>query len=296
MNRFKLTLVVALLQTLLATNGFAQSDEEQAAETAKAKTLLAEAESILDGQRFFRKRFAGFKQVNVPIKKKPIFRHHDAVRGEKGGAIWLIGKKGRPLGVTVLYTFDTQNRWVQSVRSLSTTKAIGAELKQGGTWNPNQPGVKFRPLKDAPTPKASRYLSQAKQQARRFSGHEIIRDGRTALRLLSKELHTYQDKDNGIAFGALFALAHNTNPEVYLLLEIRERDGKRSWEYALAEFTWAEVYVKLDKTEVWSNPLISSSNARNPYYLFNQPKKSGIDPPQNDAIPQRNNQLTSRGQ
>ena len=117
-------------------------------------------------------------------------------------------------------------------------------------------------------------LIQAKQLARRFDGYEDG-GGRIQLRLIPKELHTYKDDRNGIAFGALFAIAHNTNPEVYLMLEIRDRNGKRSWEYALAEFTFATVHVTLDGKEVWDFPGVTSgTRPSDPYYLFFQPKRT----------------------
>ena len=50
----------------------------------------------------------------------------------------------------------------------------------------------------------------------------------------------------------MFLFCQGTDPEVILLLEARQLEGRRAWFYALAPFTDYGLSVTLDGTEVWS--------------------------------------------
>jgi hypothetical protein len=55
--------------------------------------------------------------------------------------------------------------------------------------------------------------------------------------------------------GALFTLVSTagTDPEVLLLIEAREVDGKTRWEYACGRFSDRNLYVQRKDKEVWSS-------------------------------------------
>ena len=225
-------------------------DEEQ----KQRETLSKRAQEIIESARFY--KTVNREEVDVPVRKEPLLRHSDAERGEQGGA-WLVGQQGRPTAVAVMWTKPQSTTWVFDVRSLTPETGIGASV-EGNVWNPKTAGIEFSPLPNASKPSAVPNLrfSQMKQQARRFSGHEVWQGGRHELRLLARELHRYNDPENGIVDGALFSIAHNTNTECYLLIEVQERNGKPEWYYALGRFGFAELHINIDKKEVWSQPQV----------------------------------------
>lgn len=261
---------------VLTSVAFAQSESEDStsADEERMRKLFAESQSIVEACRFYKKENG--KQIEVPLRKNPVFRHLDSTRNEQGGGIWMVGEKGRPMAMTVLYTFPQVPQWVHSVRSLSTSRDIGATLTERRTWAPREAGLKFEKLPGAPRPKTSKSLrfSQMKQQARRFSGHEFWRDARHELRLIARELHRYEDPENGIIDGAVFSIAHNTNTECYLLIEVQEQNDQQDWYYALARFGYAELHIHIDKKEVWQQPLLNTTGPESPYYLFRITRKT----------------------
>ena len=273
-----LILFLFIVSTVAAQPASTSVEADKAGELTKR--LFAESQSIVEAARFY--KMVEGKMVDVPLRKNPVFRHVDASRNEQGGGIWMIGEKGRPLAMTVLYTFPDVPQWVHSLRSFSTSKDMGATLKDGVRWSPNKAGVEFKPIPKAPEPPESRTrrFSQMKQQSRRFSGHEFWNpnNSRFELRLLARELHRYQDPEHGIIDGAVFSIAHNTNTEVYLLIEAQVHDGKKGWYYALARFGFAELHVNIDGTEVWAQPRIgtagASAGSRDPYFLFRLDRKT----------------------
>ena len=270
---------IAITFTLLLasiTPLFAQDAATDAAGKDLMQKLYKESQAIAEAGRFF--RLDGGKRITVPVHKEPVYRHHDAARNEQGGGIWMIGEdNSRPMAMMVLYTSPTRTTWVQSVRSLSTSKDIGGDMGEGHRWRPNQPGLDFKPLPKAPKPSKSSTIrfSQMKQQARRFSGHEFWQEQRHELRLIPKELHKYEDKSQGVELGAVFSIAHNNNAETYLVLEIRKQGEELAWQYALGRFGFAELHINLDGKEIWEQPeLKQGTSSIDPYYLFHVQKNT----------------------
>ncbi len=221
------------------------------------------------------------KAQQVPVQKTSLLRHTDAERKEQGG-LWLIGGKGRPVALASIWTEPEATIWHCEVRSLSPNPGVGGTLMAGiPKWNSESPGVQFermpqrqvdgksKTLKPAKT--SNLRFSQMKSQAKRFSGYEKWRGQRHELRVLPRELYRYKDPENGIVEGALFAIAHNTNTECYLMLELQDKGREQDWYYALGRCCYAEVHISVDKKEVWTVPQIGNGASAGPsdaYFTF----------------------------
>src|SRR5207245_2378254 len=99
-------------------------------------------------------------------------------------------------------------------------------------------------------------LVQMRRLAQEFTGHEIDGESkRWDLRLLPAPLYRYPEAKSGVIDGALFTLVSNagTDPEVLLLIEAREVDGKLRWEYAFGRFSDRSLYVQRKDKEVWTS-------------------------------------------
>jgi hypothetical protein len=123
-------------------------------------------------------------------------------------------------------------------------------------WKPES-GLGRKELADSPVPAATpgARLIQMRKLAQEFSGHETDEDGkRWDLRLLPAPLYRYPTAKNGVIDGALFTLVSTagTDPEVLLLIEAKEIEGKLHWEYACARFSDRNLYVKRNDKEIWS--------------------------------------------
>ena len=147
--------------------------------------------------------------------------------------------------------------------SLSRENTIVVREKTRVVWSPGKAGVEFRDLPGAPAPAEDRAarLRQMKSLAGRFAARLTpakIGDGNPeVLRLLPSPLYRYDLKDAketnpNLRDGGMFAFVMGTDPEVILLLENVERDGKAVWQYACARATAYAVEASLGDVVVWS--------------------------------------------
>ena len=70
--------------------------------------------------------------------------------------------------------------------------------------------------------------------------------------------------------GAVFAFVHGTDPEVFLVIEIRkDKRGEIGWHYTLTPMTCWAVQVARGDSEVWSVPeRLGKSSRRDLYHVW----------------------------
>jgi hypothetical protein len=187
----------------------------------------------------------------------PILRWTQPVRGGDDGAVFLWLADGRPEAVGTIFTWQANGgkRVMQHEFHSLALHGLDATWRGTSLWHPASPGVTLLPVPDAPAPAASGNgrLRQMQAIARDFSASSIHETaGRNELRLLPRPLYRYEPKARELIDGALFCLAHGTDPEVFLILEARRADnGSSSWKYALARFSDLPLNVKLKGKTVY---------------------------------------------
>jgi hypothetical protein len=142
-------------------------------------------------------------------------------------------------------------------------------------WTPEKTQVEPNPFPGVAAPEAKEPLRmrQMKDLARRFAAHEFWDpdNSRFEMRLLVQPVLRYRDPASRIHDGAVFVLAHGTNPEVILLIEALGDTLEASrWHYSLARLGSAELHVALDGKEVWvqgRTPGVVGQSS-DPYWLF----------------------------
>ena len=92
------------------------------------------------------------------------------------------------------------------------------------------------------------------------------------LRLLSQPVARYESKSGGVIDGALFAFVEATDPEVFLLLEMRPAGTKHGWHYGLARMASVRMQASLAGRAVWEVETLPYDGYRNrpdlPYTLL----------------------------
>src|SRR6185369_89101 len=107
--------------------------------------------------------------------------------------------------------------------------------------------------------------------SREFTAHAIDnKDGAWDLRLLGQPLYRYELKDRpDLLDGAILAFVQGTDPEILLIVEARRDRGQLRWEYALARFSDMRLFVRHNKTEVWSAPVSTLNDSKAAYFIRN---------------------------
>ncbi len=217
-----------------------------------------------------RERAEGFEVVVAGqrepalLRADPLFRYSDQPRGFVDATLWGWGKTGRPVvlaKVEMAVTAGGQPFWQFCVASLADGP-LDVKLMNGRRMAVKKPGVVLRPLENAPEPgeKPAERLRQMKAMISRFTG-TIHVDGKDSLkqemRLLPSPMHRYADEGAGLRDGVIFALTTNgTNPDMLIVIELRgEKGAEPAWLYGIVKMTYAEVHIRLDKSEVWKSPV-----------------------------------------
>lgn len=212
------------------------------------------------------------------LHDKPILRWSQPVRGGDDGAVWLWLDGGRPavIGTTFAWPHKEGYRVVAHEFHSFASEPLTARWRGKEVWAPNQAGVQFKPIPDAPPPagSAAQRLLQMRQLARQFTAGSIDHnDGKWELRLLAQPLHRYKiDTPGDVLDGALFALVQGTDPEALLLIEARRDGNGTAWHYALARFSDYELHASHNNVPVWNVPRGNPSRT-DPHYYFTAEKR-----------------------
>jgi hypothetical protein len=117
-----------------------------------------------------------------------------------------------------------------------------------------------------------------KEISRRFEAHEYWdpNNSRFELRLLVQPIHRFRDESAKRVDGAVFVLAHGTNPEVLLQIEAHTDQQASRWKYSLVRLGSAELHVLLDGKEVWVEQRTPGvvGQPTDPYWLLVTPPTS----------------------
>ncbi len=219
-----------------------------------------------------------------PIKPvaRPLYSYVDSVRHIADGGIWAWGE-GRPLAM--IKSWENPDTRRTRVFSLTSEERVTAHGPQSLVWRPESLQVTPKPLTNTPVPDQSETirLRRLKEQARRFSAHEMWdpNNSRFEMRLLVQPVHRYRDDKRQIIDGAVFLFAVDNNPQIVLLIEMLATEiGGSRWQYLLARVSSAELHVALDGQEVWSEGRIPGIVGRptDPYWHMVTVPMSGRAP------------------
>jgi hypothetical protein len=215
----------------------------------------------------------------LAFKKEPIFEWSNPVRpGQGQGVVFLWLREGRPAALGGIYSQPAPRpkgrRIIHELLALDPEKLLVSRPNPLNAWKP-QAGLERKELPDTALPAATREarLVQMRRLAQEFSGHETDEESKNwQLRVLPAPLYRYPSAKSGVIDGALFTLVstEGTDPEVILILEAREDDGKPRWEYACGRMAGRNVYVERKDKEVWSSILNGRSNtwSHDPLHLY----------------------------
>jgi hypothetical protein len=214
----------------------------------------------------------------LDLKKEPVFEWSNPARsGLQQGVVFLWLRDGRPAALASIFSQPDEKlpgrRVIHEFHALDREKLLVSRPDALNEWTPRA-GLERKELPDAGTPAATpgTRLVQMRRLAQEFSGYENDQEGRRwDLRLLPAPLYRYPPAKTGVIDGALFTLVSTagTDPEVLLLIEAREQDGKTRWEYACGRFSDRNLYVQRKDKEVWSS-IRSETNTflHDPQHLY----------------------------
>lgn len=220
-------------------------------------------------------RLAGAGRDAVPRIERPLLAYGDSTRHNADGTLWAWGEKGRPLAILETY-HSTQGAAARAnAITLTGTRLVVAKTPTATLWQPQESQIEPTLFPGAPAPadRETVRLRQLKDLARKLTAHEFWDpdNSRFELRLLVQPVHRYADAESKLHDGAVFVLAHGTNPEVLVLIEALGDSLETSrWHYSLARLGSAEMHVAIDDKEVWKQDRTPGIVGRptDPYWLF----------------------------
>ena len=217
---------------------------EERAERMRALAESYEVYSDTSGER------------RATLLEEPVFRWSNPQREAIAGDMYLWTDQGRPHATIGIWTYDDVQD-SHELQSLASAPFV-ARGSLYSDWKPEEPGVEFVEIdaKVQPSRAAPLRLGQMRKLARdRFAARLTKSNNDTEeLRFLPQPLYRYgRDRPDGVVDGAMFAFAYGTDPEVLLIMEIRETDNGPRFFAALGSATSGYAEGTLDGAEIWNN-------------------------------------------
>ena len=210
----------------------------------------------------------------LELQNDPVFRLGRSGNLLDGAVFLFLDDLGRP-EVAIQPFLDRSDtapngKWIHEFTSLSTGPLFA---RRGGNarWRPEEPGLQFKALTDAPKPAATATarLRQMRTIADEFQADDAYGDGDYhGLRMLTRPIARYGKAGEVIEDGALFAFVHELDSKVFLFVEARKGANGLEWQYGLAPMGCWAVKVKYKGREVWDLPRRSTNDLTKPLYAY----------------------------
>jgi hypothetical protein len=245
--------VTALLALqFCATCSVLLAEEPTATEDVEARRAV-EAQQNAEAE-VLKYKFATGDGDEVELQRQPILKWSNPAAGSIHGNVFLWTQAGRPLAAGSVYQwFSPFTHRSHEFISLAT-KPLRAQLNGTDVWKPAEAGVTLTALAGTPPPAATpvQRLIQMRSLLREFSAIKVARDGeQQELRALTQPVYRYTTGDASIIDGALFVFVQGTDPEVWLILEAHERDGREQWEFAAARMNSVQFSLQRKGATLW---------------------------------------------
>lgn len=271
MNRWLLIVV-----SCVVLNGLSSLAQDQPADTTvapnkesdAAKRSRDELQVCLDHVASMKLQYAETGAV-IERVPNPVLRFGAPIFGNHHGALWVWGRRGRPVAVLEMCQQMKDGFWHHGSHC-TTDASIKLTMPTGQVWTPKSNSVTFKPLPGAPIPAetpAAR-MRQMKAFAQKITAHELwtwpTGDGsRHELRMLPTPVHRYEDAEQQLVDGALFIIAQGTNPEATLFFEAVQRtdEEKPIWQFAVGQSSLAEIVVNFADEEIHHGKPVNDAEA-----------------------------------
>ena len=224
------------------------------AEEQPTKKSVAEPREILERIVSGYELRIGPDRTPLDREREPVLRWPNPTRDTQEGATFVWTRGGRPEAIACVW--ENGGVWAHAFHSLSD-KQLVATYNGRTIWQTQKAGIEFSAFPKAPEPADSevKRLVQMRDLARRFACRLTDVDRKSEeLRCLPRPIYRYKTERQDLIDGALFAFVQGTDPEVVVVLEAVQRDGKSEWRYALTRRTAHAVEADLDGRRLWSVP------------------------------------------
>jgi hypothetical protein len=220
----------------------------------------------------------------LKLEATPVLQYSNPVRPtDQHGAVYVWTLDGRPEVIGSIWSSeDAKDASLRVVthefQSLSLEPIVSQHPPRSGRmgqipdWKTSAAGIELQILPDAAAAAKSApgRLSQMRRLAAEFSaqitGSEV--EAASGLRLLTNPLMRYASKSAKVLDGGLFAFVQATDPELLLLIELRETEDGPRWHYAAARFTNRPLVLTRGERKLWECQRGEDYVGHNPYFLY----------------------------
>lgn len=250
-----------------------------AADQGAAFANQASLERIVADLAAFELSLAIEPPEKLMLSGAPVLRWSNPIRNVDDAAVFIWSSKERPEALSTVMSYrDAQGNLRRAYEFLSLSQDGLAAVHKGVlVWRPNQAGVRWRTLPDAPSPgdMATERRRQMHRLASEFQVAVQSDENRYELRLLSQPLFRYQNAQADIRDGALFAFVEGVDPEMILVLECSSK--KPVWRFGTGRLTRWAIQVRHHGNVVSDFPQTAGAGAISDVYLI--PDAGPLDPP-----------------
>lgn len=258
-------LAIALLITSIFSGASTSWGQDDSDGVARMRTLFRDIASR------YQIRGTDAEKKTFELIDRPVLNWSNPERRTDAGAMFLWTDAGRPKAAMCIYPRGPAH-FEYEFQSLAANR-ISADGGGGPVWEPNAPGMTFRPLKSEVSPGSSKTVRtrQFRALAREFDA-KLKGPGRqpVQLRMLTAPVYRYGSPDelDGVIGGAVFAFVQGTDPEAILIIEaVRTEAAQAAWQYGFARMSVIPTEVYRQAELAWQSTVVTP-NRYSPYFVM----------------------------
>jgi hypothetical protein len=225
-------------------------------------------------------RLASDDQTRLQVTAEPVMTYsHPSSQEDVHGAFFLWTRHGRPELIGSIWSAEARGGRRNVVHEFHSLALGPLEPVQVGrrTWRPLA-GIELKLIPDAPPPSDSAplRLAQMRSLARDFTGFSTPHARELTLRTLPQPLYRYESdllpgqpivpELIGLFDGGVFCMFADWDPDLILVLEARQADGRPQWHYGIARFNACPMRLEYQGETIWESDLVPASDPTSPFY------------------------------